>query len=165
MTLYLLLMSPWFRLIGVLPLCQRRRPIPVEQNSDELNEIAHAWFDDAGDAEKAWEVIASCIDDGRTFPAWVLRYLRRLADDPPLPQEPEPRPSKAFYDPMDVFAMVTQWRQVEGKKPPLQECFGRYINECLNGRGEEETIKTAYYRGLRIAQNEIAFMESISSER
>jgi hypothetical protein len=154
-------MSPWFRLIGVPPFSQRRRPIPVEQNSDELNEIADAWFDDAGDAAKAWEVIAHCIDEGRSFPAWVLHYLRRLADDPPLPQEPEPRPSKAYYDPMEIFSTVTHWRQVEDKKPTLQACFERYINECLNGRGEEETLKTAYYRGLRIAQNEIAFMQAV----
>lgn len=138
--------------------CQRRRPIPVEQNSDELNEIADAWFEDAGDTRKAWEVIARCIDEEREFPAWVLLYLRHVADDPPLPEEPEPQPTKAFYDPMDVFSTVTQWRQVKSKKPSLLSCFERYINECEGGRGEEETIKTAYYRGLRIAQNEIAFM-------
>lgn len=117
----------------------------VEQNSDELNEIADAWFEDAGDPEKAWQVIARCIDEGRAFPEWVLIYLRRLADDPPLPEDSGSSPSKAFYNPMDVFSMVTRWRQVEGKKPSLQSCFERYINELENGRGEEETIKTAYY--------------------
>jgi len=135
----------------------------VEQNSELLNELANDWFEAAGDAAKAWEVIARCIDERRNFPAWVLRYLRRLADDPPLPEEPEPHPTKAYYDPMDIFSTVTQWRQVEGKKPSLQVCFGRYINECLNGRGEEETIKTAYYRGLRMAQNEIAMMEALAA--
>lgn len=141
--------------------CQRRRPIAVEQNPDVLNEIADAWFDEAGDARKAWEVIARCIDEERVFPAWVLRFLRRVADDPPLPEEPEPQPTKAYYDPMGVFSVVTAWRQVEGKKPSLLACFERYINECEGGRGEEETIKTAYYRGLRIAQNEIAFMGTL----
>lgn len=91
----------------------------------------------------------------------MLRYLRRLADYPPLPPEPDERPSKAYYDPVEIFSTVTQWRQVEGKKPSLQACFERFINECLNGRGEEETLKTTYYRGLRIAQNEIAFMETV----
>lgn len=64
--------------------------------------------------------------------------------------------------PFDTARLVTQWRQIEGKKPSLQACFERYINEFLNGRGEEETLKTAYYRGLRIAQNEIAFMETVN---
>lgn len=136
----------------------------VEQNTDALNEIAETWFDEEGDAHKAWEVIARCVDEERTFPTWVLRYLRCVADNPPLPQEADAPPSKAFYDPIAVFSTVTAWRQVAGKKPSLQECFGRFINEHLNGRGEEETIKTSYYRGLRMAQNEIAFMETLTGE-
>ena len=128
--------------------CQRRRQIAVEQNPDVLNEIVDAWFDEEGDAERAWEVIARCIDEKRSFPVWVLQYLRPLADDPPVSQEPEQQPSKAFYDPIEVFSTVTAWRQIEGKKPSLLACFERYINERLKGGGEEETIKTAYYRGL-----------------
>lgn len=146
-------------------ICQRRRQIAVEQNPDLLNEIADTWFEEEGDDAKAWEVVARCIDDGHRFPAWALRYLRRVADDPPLPEEPEPQPTKAFYDPMDVFSTVTQWRQVEGKKPSLLSCFERYINDYKDGRGEEETIKTAYYRGLRIAQNEIAFMGELATKQ
>lgn len=134
----------------------------VEQNSDELNEIADAWFEDVGDAEKAWKVTARCIDEGRMFPKWVLRYLRGLADNPPLTVEPERAPSKAYYDPMEVFSVVTQWGQADGKKPSLEKYFERYINERLGGRGEEQTIKTAYYRGLRIAQNEIDFMQMLA---
>ena len=132
----------------------------VGQNPAVLNELADAWFEEEGDAEKAWAVIASCIDENRAFPAWVLRYLRSLASDPPLPQERRPTPTKAFYDPMDVFSTVTAWRQVG--RISLQRCFERYINERLNGRGEEETLKTAYYRGLRMAENEIAFMDAIA---
>ncbi|WP_170571179.1 hypothetical protein [Ruegeria atlantica] len=137
----------------------------VEQNPDELNEIADAWFEDAGDAEKAWKVIARCIDERRRFPVWVLRFLRVLADDPPLPEEPKEPTSKAYYDPMDVFSLVSQWRQVDGKKPSLEKCFEQYINERLGGRGEEQTVKTAYYRGLRIAQNEIKFMQMLAESR
>lgn len=114
-----------------------------------------------GDAEHAWEVIARCIDDGRALPAWVLPHIRRVADDPPLPPEREVKPSKEYYDAMDVFSTVTAWRQAE--KVSLQKCFERYINDMLRGRGEEETIKTAYYRGMRMAKNEIAFMEAIAN--
>ncbi|MEL7445475.1 MAG: hypothetical protein AAGK02_06645 [Pseudomonadota bacterium] len=134
----------------------------VEQNSDLLNELADDWLNEEGDAERAWEVIARCIDEERQFPTWVLRYLRRVADNPPLPVEGAERVTKEYYDAMDVFSTVTAWRQKE--KLSLQKCFARYINERLNGRGEEETIKTAYYRGLRMAENEIAFMEALSSD-
>lgn len=40
----------------------------VEQNPNVLNELADAWFEEAGDAQKAWEVIARCVDEGRDFP-------------------------------------------------------------------------------------------------
>ena len=36
--------------------------------------------------------------------------------------------------------------------------------EIVTVPGEEETIKTAYYRGARIAQSEIAFMETLTNE-
>lgn len=124
--------------------------------------MADDWFAEEGDTHRAWEVIACCIDEERVFPAWVLRYLRHIADDPPMPKEPEEPLSKAFYDPIEVFSTVTAWRQVEGKKPSLLNCFERYINECKSGRGEEETIKTAYYRGLRMAENEILLMRTIT---
>lgn len=133
----------------------------VEQNPTVLNEIADAWFEDAGDAQKAWKVIARCVDEGRDFPGWVRRYLRWMADDPPLPQEAEERPLKRYYDPIDVYVTVAKWRMVDGKKPSLQECFARYINERLCGRGEEETIKTTYYAGQKIVLNELALEKAL----
>jgi len=142
--------------------CQRREPIAVEQNLDVLNELADAWFIEEGDADRAWKVVARCIDEERTFPAWVLGYLRQLADNPPVQSEPDQSSSKAYYDPIEVFCTVTAWRRTEGKKPSLLNCFERYINERCSGQGEEETIKTAYYRGLRFAQNEIAFMQAVT---
>ena len=146
----------------LLSLDHRRRPIAVEQNPTALNEIADAWFEEEGDAERAWQVVARCIDEQRDFPDWVLRFLREVADSPPLPIEPEAKPSKEFYDAIDVFSTVAAWRQAE--KISLQKCFARYINDRLKGRGEEETLKTAYYRGLRLAQNEIAFLEAIAAK-
>lgn len=132
----------------------------VEQNSNLLNELANDWFEVEGDAEHAWQVIARCIDEGRSFPAWVLPHIRRVADDPPLPREPKEKPTKAYYDPIEVFSIVAAWRQAE--KVSLQSCFERYINEQLGGNGEEETLKTAYYRGLRMAWNEIALMQAVT---
>ena len=83
-----------------------------------------------------------------------------MADDPPIPTEPQKKPTKAYYDPIDVFSTVTAWRQAE--EISLEDCFERYLNDRLNGNGEEQTLKTTYYRGLRMAQNEIALMQAIA---
>lgn len=34
----------------------------------------------------------------------------------------------------------------------------------LRGRDEDETIKTAYYRGARMAENQIAFMGAVAGK-
>ncbi|MEM7441406.1 MAG: hypothetical protein AAF393_17580 [Pseudomonadota bacterium] len=86
-----------------------------------------------------------------------------MADDPPIPPEPQEKPTKAYYDPIEIFSTVTGWRQAE-KRTSLQKCFERYINERLNGHGEEETLKTAYYRGRRMAENEIALTQALSQQ-
>jgi hypothetical protein len=157
----------------------------VEQNPDFLNEITDDWFKFPGDAHHAWKVVTRCVDEGREIPDWVKRYLRKVAvftegfdrhrDGTdglanalgffPESEEPQTRPAKALYDSLDVFSTIAAWRlkaHNNGEKLSLLTCFERYINEKLNGRGEEETIKTAYYRGKAIAEDEIAFGEMMA---
>lgn len=150
----------------------------MSSEDDFLNEIGEAWFDDPGEGHHAWAVIAECLDEGRKLPAWVLRYLRGIAgfveqwdrarDGTDVLAEVlgfegetpdvQTKPPKAKHDSLDVFSTVAGWR-VEahnaGTKLSLQACFERYINECLGGEGEEETLKTAYYRGKPIAEEEL----------
>ncbi|PZQ96724.1 MAG: hypothetical protein DI533_14130 [Cereibacter sphaeroides] len=149
----------------------------VEQNSDFLNEFARAGEAHIEDAQQTWALIARCISEQRDLPRSAKCYLAkvaafamtferspsraaersdsdRLADALGFYREREYRPSKATLDGLEVFSTVTRWRR-QGNSLSLEECFERYINELLDGDGEEQTIKTSYYRGKAMAEAEI----------
>lgn len=76
------------------------------------------------------------------------------------------KPKKARYDSLTVFSTIAAWRleaHNRDEKGALLKCFERYINEILDGDGEEETIKTAYYRGRAIAEAEIGLLNAIEA--
>jgi len=152
----------------------------VEQNSDDLNEIADAYLTTPGDARDAWQVIGTCLADGRDLPDWVKGYLLRVSakvariDDLdavagafgfyPESVEVQTRPPKAYYDSLTVFSVIAGWRREAhnaGRKVSLADCFARYVSERLGDRENEETVKTAYYRGKEIAEDEIALLGAI----
>jgi hypothetical protein len=152
----------------------------VEQNSDDLNEIAEAYLTTPGDARDAWQVIGTCLSDGRVLPDWVQGYLLRVARDVaqldgldgvaaafgfhPESIDVQTRPPKAYYDSLTVFSVIAGWRRKAlnaGQKLSLADCFARYVSEHLTDRENEETVKTAYYRGKAIAEDEIGLVRAI----
>lgn len=153
----------------------------VEQNSSFLNEIAEDYLTTPGDARDAWQVIGACLADGRDLPDWVKNYLLDASAKVarldgldgvasafgfhPETIEVQTRPPKAYYDSLTVFSVVAGWRreaQNAGKKLSLSECFGIYVSKHLTDRENEETVKTAYYRGKAIAEAEIGLSEVIA---
>ena len=75
------------------------------------------------------------------------------------------RPPKAYYDSLTVVSVIEGWRREArnaGRKLPLADCFARYVSERLNDRDNEETVKTAYYRGKAIAEDEIALLGAVA---
>lgn len=153
----------------------------VEQNSDDLNEIAYAYLTTPGDARDAWQVIGTCLADGRDLPDWVKGYLRRVSakvgqingldgvaaafEFHPESVEVQTRPPKAYYDSLTVFSVIAGWRREArnaGQKLSLAACFARYVSERLGDRENEETVKTAYYRGKAIAEDEIALLGAVA---
>lgn len=123
-------------------------------------------------------MIGACLTAGRDLPDWVKAYLLRVAGNvaevnglvaPPFEFYPESedvqtRRKKGFYDDLAVFSLIEGWRleaHNADKKLTLQECFERYVIECEKGNAEEETIKTAYYKGRAIAANELALAEAM----
>lgn len=151
----------------------------VEQNSDDLNEIAEAYLTTPGDARDAWQVIGTCLSDGRDLPDWVKAYLLRVAGNVarleglggaafgfhPESMDVQTRPPKAYYDSLTVFSVIAGWRREAcnaGRKLSLADCFARYVIEHLTDRENEETVKTAYYRGKAIAEDEIALLGAVA---
>ncbi len=150
--------------------------IEVEKNIDFLNLIAEAALDQPGDANRAWAVLAQCIDEGTEIPRWILEYLRGVAEyaqshDPNLPVEHlgkamgfypdiKAKASKSEYDMIDVAATISTWRRDDilalGKQQKMDEYFGRYIAERLGGKDKTATIKSLYYKGLEALRDEIA---------
>lgn len=75
------------------------------------------------------------------------------------------KPRWAYYDSLTVFEVVTGWQRKaakEGRKLSLAKCFKRYVDERLKGNGDEQTIKTTYYRGKAIAEDEIALLGAVA---
>ena len=165
----------------------------VEQNFDDLNEIAEAYLTTPGEARDAWQVIGTCLADGRDLPDWVKGYLLRVAGNVaglqdagsvatlgngvewpsiaealgfyPESVEVQTRPPKAYNDSLTVFSVIAGWRREArnaGRKLTLATCFARYVSERLNDRDHEETVKTAYYRGKDIAEDEIGLEGAIA---
>lgn len=153
----------------------------VEQNFDDLNEIAEAYLTTPGDARDAWQVIGTCLADGRELPEWVKAYLLRVSakvariDGPdgvaaafdfhPESVDVQTKPKKALWDSLTVFSVIAGWRREarnSGQKLSLAACFARYVSERLNDRDNEETVKTAYYRGKEIAEDEIALLGAVA---
>ena len=76
------------------------------------------------------------------------------------------RPPKAYNDSLTVFSVIAGWRREAhnaGRKLSLASCFARYVSERLNDRDNEETVKTAYYRGKDIAEDEIRQSEALAT--
>lgn len=153
----------------------------VEQSSDLLNEIAGAYLTTPGEARDAWQVIGTCLADGRDLPDWVKAYLLRVSakvaringvdgvagafEFHPESVDVQTRPPKAYYDSLTVFSVIAGWRREAhnaGRKVSLADCFARYVSECLGDRENEETVKTAYYRGKEIAEDEIALLWAVA---
>lgn len=154
----------------------------VEQNPDHLNEIADVAITTPGDARDAWQVIGTCLADGRDLPAWVKDYLRDASakvariesrEDVasalgfyPESADVQTKPKKAMWDSLTVFSVIAGWRLEAHNaetKLSLKDCFERYIRERLNDRDHEETVKTAYYRGKAIAEAEIGLVDAIEA--
>jgi hypothetical protein len=110
----------------------------------------------------------------------VKRYLLRVAgkfaqvDDLvavsfefyPAFTDAKTRPLKGYYDSLTVFSIIAEWRLEAnnvGGKLSLEKCFLRYIRERTQPRGNLETVKTAYYRGRAIAEDEIALLEAVAN--
>jgi hypothetical protein len=75
------------------------------------------------------------------------------------------KPKWAFYDSLTVYSVIAGWQgqaAKEGRKLSLAKCFKRYVDEHLNYAGDEQTIKTTYYRGKAIAEAEIGLSEAIA---
>ena len=75
------------------------------------------------------------------------------------------KPKKALWDSLTVFSVIAGWRRETrntGRKLSLAACFARYVSERLNDRNNEETVKTAYYRGKAIAEDEIALLGAVA---
>lgn len=153
----------------------------VEQNSDDLNEIAEAYLMTPGEARDAWQVIGTCLADGRDLPDWVKGYLLRVSGRVATVDrtrdgsdavatalgfhlesaDHQTKPKWAFYDSLAVYSVIAGWQgqaAKEGRKLTLAKCFKRYVDESLKGTGDEQTIKTTYYRGKAIAEDEIALL-------
>ncbi len=154
----------------------------VEQNPDDLNEIADAARTTHGDARDAWRVIGECLAEGADLPDWVTGYLQdasakvaRIAalDEVatalgfyPESVDVQTKPKKAMWDSLTVFSVIAGWRREarnDGKKLSLADCFERYVIERLNDRDHEETVKTAYYRGRAIAEAEIGLLDALEA--
>ena len=58
------------------------------------------------------------------------------------------KPKYAYYDSLTVFSVIA--------------CFRRYVSEYLTDRENEETVKTAYFRGKAIAEDEIALLGAVT---
>ncbi len=158
---------------GAGPLSGSETMKAVEQNLDFLNEIADSAITTSGDARDAWRVIGVCLNEGRDLPEWIKAYLQTTAGKVetskhedmalalgfyPESEETHTKPAKAYYDSLTVFSVITGWRREavnDGRKVSLADCFERYVIEHLNEREHEETVKTAYYRGKKIARAEI----------
>lgn len=81
-------------------------------------------------------------------------------------EEIQTHPPKAHYDSLTVFSTIAAWRleaHKKGGKLSLLKCFEQYINDVLEGDGEEETVKTAYYRGRAIAEAEIGLLDAVAA--
>ena len=80
-------------------------------------------------------------------------------------EEIQTHPPKAHYDSLTIFSTIATWRleaHKKGDKVSLLKCFEQYINDVLDGDGEEETVKTAYYRGRAIAEAEIGLLDAVA---
>ncbi len=123
-------------------------------------------------------MIGACLAAGRDLPDWVKSYLRRVAGNVseveglialpfeffPESEDVPTRRKKGFYDDLAVFSVIEGWRlkaHNAGKKLSLQKCFADYVIECEKGNAEEETVKTAYYKGRAIAQGELDLAEAM----
>ena len=75
------------------------------------------------------------------------------------------KPKYAYYDSLTVFSVIAGWRREArnaGRKLSLVACFRRYVSEYLTDRENEETVKTAYFRGKAIAEDEIALLWAVT---
>jgi hypothetical protein len=75
------------------------------------------------------------------------------------------KPKYAYYDSLTVFSVIAGWRREArnaGRKLSLVACFRRYVSEYLTDRENEETVKTAYFRGKAIAEDEIALLGAVT---
>lgn len=157
----------------------------VEQNSDDLNEIADAYLTTPGDARDAWQVIGICLAAGRDLPEWVKGYLLRVSGRVATVDrtrdgsdavamalafhlesaDHQTKPKWAYYDSLTVYSVIAGWKgqaAKDGRKLSLAKCFKRYVDERLKGTGDEQTIKTTYYRGRAIAEDEIALLGAVA---
>lgn len=79
--------------------------------------------------------------------------------------EVQTKPKKALWDSLTVFSIIAGWRREAhnaGQKLSLAHCFARYVSEHLNDLDNEETVKTAYYRGKAIAEAEIGLSAALA---
>lgn len=153
----------------------------VEQNSGLLNEIAEDYLTTPGDARDAWQVIGICLADGRDLPDWIREYLLNASANVarlesldgvatalgfyPESVDVQTKPKKAMWDSLTIFSVIAGWRREAhnaGDKLSLADCFARYVTERLNDRDHEETVKTAYYRGKAIAEDEIGLLDMVA---
>ena len=154
----------------------------VEQKSDDLNQIAEDYLTTPGDARDAWHVIGACVAAGRELPEWVKAYLlaasgkiaavERTRDGSDAvatalgfhleSADQQTKPKWAYYDSLTVYSVIVGWQRKaadEGRKLSLATCLKRYVDERLKGTGDEQTVKTTYYRGKAIAENEMRFLD------
>lgn len=149
--------------------------IEVEQNKNSLNLLAEAGLNEKGDANRAWSVIAQCVDDGTPFPRWVMEYLREVAGHlkahdansssdqlaTALEFFPDKRvkQSKSKHDMLEVASTISMWRRkdtLSGQGEHMMDhYYSRYIIEKLTGREKVETIKSLYYKGLEALLTEL----------
>lgn len=149
--------------------------IEVEQNIDFLNSLAEDGINDEGDANRAWAMIAQCIDDGTPLPSWILAYLRfaaerlmdhdanspsdRLAHALKFHPDKKVKPSKSTFDMLEIASTISNWRRQDvlsgHGEQGMDEYYGRYIVERLTGKESLGTIKSLYYKGLEALLTEI----------
>lgn len=149
--------------------------IEVEKNIDFLNSLAEDGLNDEGDANRAWAIIAQCVNDGTPLPTWISSYLGCAAEhlkdhDANGPAEPIAKAlkffpdrkiklSKSTFDMLDIASIISMWKRQdalsERGEQAMDEYYGRYIVERLTGKESVGTIESLYYKGLEALMAEL----------
>jgi len=154
----------------------------MRNNSNFLDELAHAAENEPGDAKKAWRLLAGRIGTAE-LPSWVQEYVRRSAgfvekfepetDNPAklahqlgFFHEIEQQPVGYDYD--HIFEWFVHRMSKQAKSDPegrlnISRIAREYHEEVMKLNGSPDAIRKAYERARARHRNQLA--EEIERER